>query len=105
MATTKDKYYTKLLKTLVNDKNRNGEPLSNEKIQQAVRIVMEEIEAELERNTNNITMNTSFQSPVQKKYISIINYSGYNEPDNQVGKISDSKEDVDASIRSSTDSA
>ena len=33
MATPKDKYYTKLLKNLVNDNNRNGTPLSNEKIQ------------------------------------------------------------------------
>ena len=47
MATPKDKYYTKLLKTLVNDNNRNGASLSNENIQQAVSIVMEETEAEL----------------------------------------------------------
>ena len=50
-------------------------------------------------------MDTSFQSPVQNKYISTINNSGYNESDNQVDKISDSEEHVDASSRSSTDSA
>ena len=99
MATPKDKYYTKLLKTIVNDNNRKGAPLSNENIQQAVNIVMEETEAELERNINEITMDTSFQSPVQNKDISTINDSGYNEPDYQVGKISDSKEQVDASSR------
>ena len=49
-------------------------------------------------------MDTSFQSPVQKKDISTIKYSGYNESDNQVDKISYSKEQVDASSRSGTDS-
>ena len=52
MATPKDKYYTKLLKILVDESNRNSAPLSNENIQQAVNIVMEETEAELERNIN-----------------------------------------------------
>ena len=66
---------------------------------------MEETEAELERNIKGITIGTSFQSPVQKKDISIINNSGYYESDDQVNKISDSKEQVDASSRSSTDSA
>ena len=32
MATPKEKYYTKLLKTLVDENNRNGVPFSNEKI-------------------------------------------------------------------------
>ena len=45
MGTPKDKYYTKLLKTLVDENHRNGAPLSNENIQQPVSIVMEEIEA------------------------------------------------------------
>ena len=39
---------------------------------------MEETEAELERNINEITMDTSFRSPVQKKDISTINDSGFN---------------------------
>ena len=38
---------------------------------------MEETEAELERNINEITMDTSFQYPVQKKDISKINDYGY----------------------------
>ena len=41
MATPKEKNYMKLLKTLVNDNNHNGAPLSNEEIQQSVSIVME----------------------------------------------------------------
>ena len=66
---------------------------------------MEETEEELERNINEITMDTSCQSPVQKKYISTINDSEYNESNYQVDRISDSKEQVDASSRSRTNSA
>ena len=62
MATPKDKYYTKLLKNIVDENNCNDAPLSNGNIQQSVRIVMEETEAELERNINEITIDTSFKS-------------------------------------------
>ena len=41
MAIQKDKYYAKLLETLVNDNNRNGALLFNEKLQQAFGRVME----------------------------------------------------------------
>ena len=41
MAIPKDKYYRLFLETLVNDNNRNGALLSNEKLQQAVGNVME----------------------------------------------------------------
>ena len=78
MATPKDKYYTKLLKTLVDDNNRNGSPLSNENIKILFSIVMKETEAEIEHDIKEIKMDNSFQSPVQKKYISTINNSGYN---------------------------
>ena len=78
MATPKDKYYTKLLKTLVDDNNRNGSPLSNENIKKLFSIVMKETEAEIEHDIKEIKMDNSFQSPVQKKYISTINNSGYN---------------------------
>ena len=105
MATPKDKYYTKLLETLVDENNRNSAPLYNEKLRQAVSKVTEEKEAELERNVNKITMDTSFQSPAQKKDISTINDSGYNKSNNQVDKISDSKEQVDTSSRSNTNPA
>ena len=44
MATPKDKYYNLLLDTLVKDNNPRGEPLSNEKIEQAVGKVIEEME-------------------------------------------------------------
>ena len=61
------------------------------------------MEAELERNMKEIKMDTSFQSPVQKKDISTLKNSGYNESNYQVDKISDSKEQVDTSIRPNTD--
>ena len=45
MTTPKEKYYENMLETLVDDNNRNGALLSNEKLQQAVSKVMEETEA------------------------------------------------------------
>ena len=45
MVTPKDKYYNALLDTLMKENNFRGEPLSNENIQQAVGIVIEETEA------------------------------------------------------------
>ena len=78
MSTPKNKYYTKLLKTLVGDNNRNGAPFSNENLQQEVSKLMEGTDAEHERNVNKITMDTSFQSPVQKKDVTTINNSVYN---------------------------
>ena len=58
---------------------------------------MEETEAEFESNINEITCNTSFQSPIKMKGISTINYFAYYESDEQVDTISDSKEQVDPS--------
>ena len=58
---------------------------------------MEETEAEFERNYNKITCDTSFQSPILKKYVSTINDSVYYESDEQVYTISDSDKQVDVS--------
>ena len=67
MATTRDKYYTKMLETLVDYNDRNNAPLSNEKLWQSISKFMSETEAE-ERNiisdSNNMTMDTVCQSPV-----------------------------------------
>ena len=49
-------------------------------------------------------MDTSFQSPIKKKDLSTINDSGYIESSNEVDKISESKEQVDTSNRSISDS-
>ena len=86
-----------LLNTLVDENNCKGAQFSNEKLLQGVGKVMEETEAESERNINKITCDTSFHSPIQKKYASTINDSGYYESGNQVDTISDSKKQVDPS--------
>ena len=91
MATPKYKYYSTLLNTLVDDNNLKGAPLSNEKLWKAIGKVMEETEAEFERNIKKSTYDTAFQSPLQKKYVSTINNSTHSESDNQVNRIIDSK--------------
>ena len=67
MVTTKDKYYTKTLETLVYYNDCNDAPFSNENIRQAVSRVMaetEEEECDSECDANNVTMDTLFnQSP------------------------------------------
>ena len=90
MATPKDKYYENILENIVDNNNLNGALLYHEKLLQAVSKVMEEMEAEF-KCLNKITMDTSFQSPIQKKAIPIINDSGYNGSNYQVDTISDSK--------------
>ena len=90
MATPKEKYYNAFLDTLFKENNSKGEPLSNDKIQQAFSLVMEEMEAEFERNYNESTCNTLFQYPILKKYVSTINDSVYYESDYQVDTINDS---------------
>ena len=79
MATPKDKYYNAFMDTLVKDKNLRGEPLSNENIQKSVGKVIEETEAEFEHNYNKITCDTSYQSPILKKYVLTINDPVYYE--------------------------
>ena len=73
MATPKDKYYNELLDTLFKDNNLRGEPSSNQKIQKSVSDVIEETEAEFERNYNEITCDNSYQSPILNKDILKIN--------------------------------
>ena len=51
MATTKEKYYTNMLYTLVDYNDRNNAPCSNEKLQQEVIKVVAETEEE-KRDTN-----------------------------------------------------
>ena len=46
MATPRDKYYMKMLKTLVGYNDRNNAPLSNDNLLQAISKVMAETEAE-----------------------------------------------------------
>ena len=97
MDTPKDKYYIELLDTLVKENNLRGEPLSNQNIQEPVSDVIEQPEAEFEHNYNEITCNTSYQSPILKKDVLTINDQVYYESDEHVDTISDSSKQVDAS--------
>ena len=99
MATPKDKYYNALLDTLVKDNNIRGEPLFNQNIQKAVSDVIEETEAEFERNYNEITCDTSYQSPILKKDVLKINELVYYESNEHVDTISDSSKQVSAKVR------
>ena len=58
---------------------------------------MEETEAEFEHNINEITCDTSFQSPILKKNVSTINDFVYYDLDKQIDTISDSNKQVDPS--------
>ena len=64
MATSGDEYFAKMLDHLNEYHNRHGQILSSKNIKEAVLRVMEEEEEEIERNINNITCDTSFQSIV-----------------------------------------
>ena len=75
MATPQNKYYNALRNTLYEDNNHKGAPFSNKNLRQAVGKLIEETEAEFERNINEITCDTSFQYPIQKKYAPTINDS------------------------------
>ena len=75
--------------------NFRGEPLSNERIQQAVIGVREETDTEHKRNINDISCDDSYQSPMKKKDVSTINDSIYYELDKQVDTISYSNKQVD----------
>ena len=80
MATTKDKYFEKMLDTLVNYNDCHNVPLSNDKLQLEVSKVMsktEEEEHNAKHNANNVTMNTFCQSPTttntQRKNTNVTN--------------------------------
>ena len=63
MATTKDKYYTEMLETLVDYNDSKNAPLSNGKLRQEFSKIMvetEEEERDAEYNANNVTMDTFF---------------------------------------------
>ena len=66
MATSGNKYFTDILEHLNKYQDRHGQILSSTKLKEAVLRIMEQEEEEIERNINNITCATSFQSPVTK---------------------------------------
>ena len=66
MATEDNEYFPGVIDTLNKYQDRHGQRLSSKKLREAVCCVMDEEEEEMERNINNITWDTSFQSPVSK---------------------------------------
>ena len=115
MTNVDNSYFTDVLDTLNEYQDRHGQRLSSKKRREAVGRVMNEEVEEMERNINNITCDTPFQSPgtksVQKKDASwslerrlaagilaemVENFKGCsNQSDEQVDDISDSKEGVE----------
>ena len=71
MATERYEYFMETLDRLNEYNDRHGQRLSSKKLKEAVLRVMVEEEEEIECSINNITCDTSFQSPismnVQKK--------------------------------------
>ena len=124
MDTPKEDYFMEMLDSLLEHNHCHGTPLSSKKLQEAVIRVMEDEEKYAERNINNVTTDTSFQSPVtinaQKKYANVtyegqiasgilaetikyfkgcriqstISDSTHSNSDEQVDAISDSEEQV-----------
>ena len=71
MANVDNDYFSDVLDNLNKYQDCHGQRLSSKKLREAVgRVINEEVE-EIERNINNITCDTPFQSPstksVQKK--------------------------------------
>ena len=66
MANVNDDYLSDVLDTLKKYQDRHGQRLSSKKLREAVGRVMNEEVEETERNINNITCNTPFQSPGTK---------------------------------------
>ena len=64
MATSGNEYFTDILDDLNEYHDRHGQRLSSKNIKEAVLCVTEQQEEEIECNINNITCNTSFESPV-----------------------------------------
>ena len=64
MATEGNEYFTEILVTLNKYHDRQGQMLSSKNLKESVLRVMDQEEEEIERNINNITCDTSFQSPV-----------------------------------------
>ena len=64
MATSDNEYFTDILDHLNRYQDRHGETLCSKNIKETVLRVMEQEEENIKRNINNITCNTSFDSPV-----------------------------------------
>ena len=116
MVTEDNEYFTDVLDTLNKYQDCHSQILSSKKLKEAVLWVINEEEEEIERNVNNITCDTLFQSPITKneqkkdancslerrlaagvmdKMVKELNECAI-QSDKQVDTIIDSKERVDA---------
>ena len=95
IATPEDDYYKRMLENIIKVNNNEDEPLCNEKLRKAVVDLREEVDAEHKSNNNNITCDDLYQSPMKNKDVSTINDSVYNESDEKVDMISDSRKQID----------
>ena len=66
MDTEDNEYFTDILDTRNTYQYRHGQILSSKKLKEAVLHVMDEEEEDIEHNINNVTCDTSFQSPFTK---------------------------------------
>ena len=64
MATEDNEYFTDFLDTLNKYQDNHGQRLCSKKLKEGVLHVTEQQKEEIEGNINNITCDTSFQSPV-----------------------------------------
>ena len=67
VATQKEEYYTDLLETIIEHKDRSKTPLSKEKLWQAINTIVEEMEDEecdSKHNNNYVITYTLIQPPV-----------------------------------------
>ena len=64
MATPREALFMEMWNSLLRNNHLHGTPLSSKKLQEAVRRVMEEEQKYAERNVNNVTTDTLFQSTV-----------------------------------------
>ena len=79
-TTAPNEYYKEMKKSLIKE-NIKGGKLCNEKIQQAVIDLREELNLEHKRNINNISCDNEYMSPMKKENLSTINNSVYYESD------------------------
>ena len=96
-ASEQDEYYREMTKSLIKTNTGSDGKISNEKILWAVIYLRSEVDAEHERNINNITSDDVYTSPMKEEKVSPINDLVYYESGEHSDTMSDSSKQVDAS--------
>ena len=96
-TSAQDEYYRDMTKSLIKANIWSDGKICNENIHQAVIDLRAELDAEHERNINNITSEYIYTSPTKNEKVSTINDSVYYEPDEHAYTMSDLSKQVDAS--------